>query len=106
MIDGKRIAVVLPAYNAEKTLRQTLKEIPTGIVDDIILVDDHSSDSTMAVAKQCNVKHLYLHEQNLGYGANPKTCYDAALALKADIVIMFHPDYQYTPKLLAPMPSC
>lgn len=103
MIDGKRIAVVLPAYNAERTLRQTLKEIPTGIVDDIILVDDHSSDSTVAVAKQCNVKHLYLHEQNLGYGANQKTCYDAALALKADIVIMLHPDYQYTPKLLAPM---
>ena len=103
MIDGKRIAVVLPAYNAAKTLRKTLEEIPTSLVDDIILVDDHSSDSTVAVAQQCHIEHLYLHERNLGYGANQKTCYKAALSRNADIVIMLHPDYQYTPKLLAPM---
>lgn len=103
MIDGKRVAVVLPAYNAEKTLRRTLDEIPVDLVDDIILVDDHSTDSTVDVALQCNIKHLYLHDQNLGYGANQKTCYDAALSLHADIVVMLHPDYQYTPKLLAPM---
>lgn len=103
MINGKRIAVVLPAYNAEKTLKNTLEEIPTDIVDDIILVDDHSTDATVEVAKKHNIKHLFLHEKNLGYGANQKTCYEAALALNADIIIMLHPDYQYTPKLLAPM---
>lgn len=103
MINGKRVAVVLPAYNAEKTLRRTLDEIPVDIVDDIIVVDDHSTDSTVDVAQQCNIKHLYLHAQNLGYGANQKTCYDAALTLDADIIVMLHPDYQYTPKLLAPM---
>lgn len=105
MINGKRIAVVLPAYNAEKTLKNTLEEIPTDIVDDIILVDDHSTDATVEVAKKHNIKHLFLHEKNLGYGANQKTCYEAALALNADIIIMLHPDYQYTPKLLAPMAS-
>jgi glycosyltransferase involved in cell wall biosynthesis len=104
MLDGKKITVVLPAYNAEKTLRQTVAEIAMDIVDDIILTDDASSDNTVAVAKQlglCTIRH----DRNQGYGGNQKTCYAAALARGADIVVMLHPDYQYTPKLVPAMAS-
>jgi glycosyltransferase involved in cell wall biosynthesis len=100
MIKDKKIIVVLPAYNAEKTLLATLNEIPFDIVDDIILVDDCSSDKTIEIAKSFGLKHVYKHDSNLGYGANQKTCYKKAIELKADIVIMLHPDYQYTPKLI------
>ena len=100
MINNKKIIVVLPAYNAEKTLINTLNEIPFDIVDDIILVDDCSSDETIEVAKSYGLKYIFKHASNLGYGANQKTCYQKALELNADIVIMLHPDYQYTPKLI------
>jgi glycosyltransferase involved in cell wall biosynthesis len=100
MIKNKKIIVVLPAYNAEKTLLATLNEIPFDIVDDIILVDDCSSDKTIEIAKSFGLKHVYKHDSNLGYGANQKTCYNKAIELNADIVIMLHPDYQYTPKLI------
>jgi glycosyltransferase involved in cell wall biosynthesis len=92
--------VVLPAYNASLTLVKTYKEIPFDIVDEVILVDDASSDNTAAVAKELGITHIFRHEKNLGYGGNQKTCYNEALALEADIVVMLHPDYQYTPKLL------
>jgi glycosyltransferase involved in cell wall biosynthesis len=105
MILGKKVVVVLPAYNAEKTLRSTFEEIPRDIVDDIILVDDASRDHTVAVAQAIGIKHVVRHEKNLGYGGNQKTCYRKALELGADIVIMLHPDYQYTPKLIAAMAS-
>ncbi len=100
MIKNKKIIVVLPAYNAEKTLLATLNEIPYDIVDDIILVDDCSSDKTIDIAKSFGLKHVYKHDSNLGYGANQKTCYKKAIELNADIVIMLHPDYQYTPRLI------
>jgi glycosyltransferase involved in cell wall biosynthesis len=103
MIDKKKIVVVLPAYNAEKTLERTYAEIPFDIVDEVILVDDRSSDNTVAQAKALGIKHLVVHEQNRGYGGNQKSCYDKALSLDADIVIMLHPDYQYTPKLIHSM---
>jgi glycosyltransferase involved in cell wall biosynthesis len=103
MLNGKKIVVVLPAYNAALTLEQTYKEIDFGIVDDVVLVDDHSRDDTVAVGKQLGIQHIIRHEQNLGYGGNQKTCYDKALSLGADVVIMLHPDYQYTPKLIPPM---
>ena len=102
MVRNKKITVVLPAYNAEKTLRDTYREIPFDIVDDVILVDDASSDHTAAVAKELGV-HLIEHKRNLGYGGNQKTCYTAALGRGADIVVMLHPDYQYTPKLISSM---
>jgi len=92
--------IVLPAYNAAKTLEQTYREIPFDIVDDVILVDDASRDHTIEVAKILGIKHIIRHEQNKGYGGNQKTCYAKALELKADVVIMLHPDYQYTPKLI------
>lgn len=104
MIHGKRICVVLPAYNAEKTLRQTVDEIPREYIDDIILVDDASSDNTAELARSLGI-HTVVHAQNLGYGGNQKTCYRQALERGADIVIMLHPDYQYTPKLLVAMGS-
>jgi len=104
MLYGKKVVVVLPAYNAEKTLRQTVAEIPMDIVDDIILTDDASRDSTVAVAKELGL-HTIRHDRNRGYGGNQKTCYTAALARGADIVVMLHPDYQYTPKLVAAMAS-
>ncbi len=104
MIAGKRIAVVLPAYNAAKTLPQTYAEIPHDIVDDIILTDDASRDNTVEVARGLGI-HTIRHERNRGYGGNQKTCYDAALARGADIVVMLHPDYQYTPKLVTAMAS-
>jgi len=100
MILNKRIAVVLPAYNAEKTLEKTYLEIPFDIVDDVILVDDSSTDNTIEVGKKIGIKHIIRHEKNKGYGGNQKTCYNKALELKADIVVMLHPDYQYTPKLI------
>lgn len=104
MIDNKNIAVVLPAYNAELTLLPTFNEIPKEIVDDIILVDDFSTDETASMARELGIYTL-THETNLGYGANQKTCYKTALDRGADIVVMLHPDYQYTPKLVTSMAS-
>ncbi len=103
MIGQKKIAVVLPAYNAAKTLEKTYKEIPTDIVDEVILVDDRSSDNTVALAQSIGIKHIVVHDKNKGYGGNQKSCYNKALELNCDIVIMVHPDYQYTPKLIEPM---
>ena len=103
MINGKKIVVVLPAYNAEKTLKQTYDEIPFEIVDDVVLVDDASRDDTVGEAKKLGIKNVIKHEKNKGYGGNQKTCYNTALRLGADIVIMLHPDYQYTPKLIHSM---
>jgi glycosyltransferase involved in cell wall biosynthesis len=100
MINGKKIIVVMPAYNAEKTLEQTYAEIPFDIVDEVILTDDCSKDQTIAKAKELGIKEVLIHEKNKGYGGNQKTCYNRALELGADIVIMLHPDYQYTPKLI------
>jgi len=105
MILGKKLVVVLPAYNAEKTLAQTYAEIPFDIVDEVVLVDDASRDETVELAKRLGIRHVIRHERNKGYGGNQKTCYDTALALGADIVVMLHPDYQYTPKLLTAMTS-
>ncbi len=102
MLDGRRICVVLPAYNAERTLRQTVAEIDRAVVDDIVLVDDASSDGTVAVAAELGLHHV-VHGQNRGYGGNQKTCYREALARAADIVIMLHPDYQYSPRLIPAM---
>jgi glycosyltransferase involved in cell wall biosynthesis len=104
MLNGKKIVVVMPAYNAEMTLEKTYKEIPFEIVDDVILVDDASRDRTTEVARGMGIRTV-IHETNLGYGANQKTCYRTALELGADIVIMVHPDYQYTPKLIPAMAS-
>lgn len=104
MIDGKKIIVVLPAYNAEKTLEQTYSEIPKDIVDDIILVDDASKDKTTEIAEKLGIYKI-VHSENLGYGANQKTCYREALRKDADIIIMLHPDYQYPPKLIYAMAS-
>jgi len=100
MINGKKIIAVLPAYNAALTLKKTYDEIPFDIVDDVVLVDDCSKDNTVEVAKSIGIKNVIRHEKNTGYGGNQKTCYDTALKLGADIVIMLHPDYQYTPKLI------
>jgi glycosyltransferase involved in cell wall biosynthesis len=104
MIAGKRIAVVLPAYNAARTLRQTYAEIPHDIVDDIILTDDASRDNTAEIARELGI-HTIRHDRNRGYGGNQKTCYTAALARGADIVVMLHPDYQYTPRLVTAIAS-
>ena len=100
MINNKKIVVVLPAYNAEKTLEKTYSEIPFEIVDEVILTDDCSKDLTVAKAAELGIKEIHIHEFNKGYGGNQKTCYNRALELGADIVIMLHPDYQYTPKLI------
>lgn len=105
MLKGKKIVVVLPAYNAERTLKKTYDEIPMDIVDEVVLVDDCSKDNTVEVAKQIGIKHVIRHEKNTGYGGNQKTCYDKALSLGGDIVIMLHPDYQYTPLLIPAMAS-
>jgi len=102
MIHKKKVVVVMPAYNAEKTLKATYAEVPKDIVDEVILVDDASRDETAKVARKLGIRTL-LHPANRGYGGNQKTCYEAALKAKADIVIMLHPDYQYTPKLLGAM---
>ncbi len=103
MLLGKKIIVVLPAYNAEKTIAQTIAEIPLDMVDEYVVVDDASTDNTIQVASNLNVKNLIKHDKNRGYGGNQKTCYDTALALNGDIIIMLHPDYQYTPKLIPSM---
>jgi len=103
MIDGKRVVVVLPAYNAGLTLEKTYHELPFDIVDDVVLVDDASTDATSEVAKRLGIKHVIKHEENKGYGGNQKTCYRHALSIGADMVIMLHPDYQYTPKLIPSM---
>ena len=95
--------MVLPAYNAEKTLETTYKEIPFNIVDEVILTDDKSDDKTVEEAKELGIKHIIQHKKNRGYGANQKSCYNKALELDADIIVMLHPDYQYTPKLIEPI---
>ena len=105
MINGKKVIVVMPAYNAEKTLEQTYREIPMDIVDDIILVNDASKDNTVQEAERLGIRHIITHPQNRGYGGNQKSCYNKALELGADIVVMLHPDYQYTPKLILAMSS-
>ena len=102
MINGRRVIVVLPAYNAAKTLERTLREVPPGVVDEFLLVDDASQDDTVAEARRLGIPCL-IHPKNRGYGGNQKSCYDEALRLGADIVIMLHPDYQYTPRLIGAM---
>ncbi len=104
MIHGKRVTVVMPAYNAEATLRATYREVDFTFVDDVILVDDASSDHTVRIARELGLETI-VHPENQGYGANQKTCYRAALERGADVVIMLHPDYQYTPRLLVAMAS-
>ncbi len=104
MINGKRVTVVMPAYNAEKTLKKTYDEVPHDIVDDILLTDDASADQTAEVSRELNIK-TFVHPTNKGYGGNQKTCYQEALRIGSDIVIMLHPDYQYTPKLITAMAS-
>lgn len=102
MINGKRVIVVLPAYNAGKTLERTIAEIPSDVVDDLLLVDDASGDDTVEVAKRLGIPYV-VHSINRGYGGNQKTCYTEALKRGADIVIMLHPDYQYSPRLIGAM---
>jgi glycosyltransferase involved in cell wall biosynthesis len=103
MINQEKITVILPAYNAAKTLEKTYSEIPFDIVDEVILVDDNSTDDTVEVAKKLGIQHVIVHDTNKGYGGNQKSCYNKALELNSDIVIMLHPDYQYTPKLIHSM---
>ncbi len=103
MINNKKVIVVLPAYNAALTLEKTYKEIPFEIVDEVVLVDDVSKDDTVEVATRIGIKHIIKHQKNRGYGGNQKSCYDKALSLGGDIVIMLHPDYQYTPLLIQSM---
>lgn len=103
MIENKIITVVLPAYNAAKTLEMTYREIPFDIVDNVILVDDLSRDNTVEIAKELGIKYVIQHDRNKGYGGNQKTCYNKALEINSDIVVMLHPDYQYTPKLIHSM---
>jgi glycosyltransferase involved in cell wall biosynthesis len=102
MINGRKVAVVMPAYNAAATLRRTCAELPLDVVDDVILTDDASSDETLELAAELGL-HTLSHDRNRGYGGNQKTCYRAALARGADIVVMLHPDYQYTPRLVTAM---
>ena len=103
MIHGKKISIVLPAYNAEKTLEKTYNEIPFDIVDQVILVDDFSNDQTIKAAERLGIRQMVCHETNLGYGGNQKSCYNKALELDSDIIVMLHPDYQYTPRLIHSM---
>lgn len=103
MINGKKLVIVLPAYNAALTLKRTYQEIPFDMVDDVILVDDNSSDKTVEVARELGISHIISHDVNRGYGGNQKSCYNKALEIGGDIVIMLHPDYQYTPKLIPSM---
>lgn len=103
MLLGQKLVVILPAYNAEKTLARTYSEIPFDIVDEVVLVDDHSTDRTAEVGRELGIRHVLVHPQNRGYGGNQKTCYNKALELGADLVIMLHPDYQYTPRLIESM---
>jgi glycosyltransferase involved in cell wall biosynthesis len=102
MLDGKRIIVVLPAYNAAQTLETTVSELDRDVVDDILLVDDYSADETVRLARQLDIRS-FLHDRNYGYGRNQKTCYTEALKLETDVVVMLHPDYQYSPKLVPAM---
>ena len=102
MLYGKRIVVVLPAYNAARTLEKTYKEIPHDVVDEVLLIDDNSKDETVQIAQLLGLP-VFVHEQNFGYGRNQKTCYAEALRTNADIVVMLHPDYQYDPRLVLPM---
>src|SRR5271169_3370809 len=104
MIESKKLVVVMPAFNAEKTLRQTYEELPHGVVDETVLVDDASGDSTAGIAENLGINTI-IHQDNRGYGGNQKTCYRAALNLGADIVVMVHPDYQYSPRLVTAMAS-
>ncbi len=103
MIEGRKVIVVLPAYNAALTLERTYRDIPRDVVDDVILVDDGSRDDTVAVARSLGIRHVHVHDVNRGYGANQKTCYQVALSQGADIVVMLHPDYQYEPRLITAM---
>ena len=103
MIKGKKVVVVMPAYNAVQTLEKTYNEIPFDIVDQVILVDDFGTDKTTELAKSLGVHHVIRHQKNMGYGGNQKTCYNKALEIGADIIVMLHPDYQYTPKLIESM---
>lgn len=103
MINTKKVIIVLPAYNASETLQKTYNEIPFDIVDEVVLVDDCSTDETLKVAKKLGIQHIIQHDKNKGYGANQKSCYQKALSLGGDIVVMLHPDYQYTPKLIHSM---
>lgn len=103
MLNGKKIIAVLPAYNAEKTLVKTIKDIPFGLVDEILLTDDHSTDRTVEIANQIPILTTLVHTRNMGYGANQKTCYDEALKRGGDVVVMLHPDYQYDPRLVLAM---
>lgn len=105
MLNNKKVVVVMPAYNAAQTLEKTYREIPFEIVDDVIVVDDAGKDNTADVARNLGIKHVIRHEKNKGYGGNQKTCYNKAKEIGADIVIMLHPDYQYTPKLIMAMTS-
>lgn len=105
MLNNKSVCIVLPAYNASETLEMTYREIPFDIVDIVVLVDDASKDDTSEVAKKLGITHIIRHENNRGYGGNQKSCYQKALSLNADIVVMLHPDYQYTPKLIHAMVS-
>ena len=102
MLEEKRVVVVLPAYRAHKTLAKTVAEVPRKIVDEVILVDDASDDETTTIARELGIR-TFVHDQNLGYGANQKTCYREALNAGADVVVMLHPDYQYDPRLVTPM---
>ncbi len=103
MIKGQKVVVIMPAYNAAQTLEQTWNEIPFDVVDEVILTDDRSRDNTAEVARKLGIHHVIVHEVNKGYGGNQKTCYNKALEIGADIIIMVHPDYQYTPKLIHSM---
>ncbi|HVP58557.1 MAG TPA: glycosyltransferase family 2 protein [bacterium] len=102
MLEGRKVIVVMPAYNSQETIEKTYNDIPRGIVDEILLTDDHSTDQTVEVARRLGLQ-VFVHEKNLGYGANQKTCYREALRRRADIIIMLHPDYQYPPKLITAM---
>ncbi len=105
MYRGKKVIVVLPAYNAALTMGKTISEIPMDVVDELVLVDDNSSDNSIEVAQNLGIKHIIQHTVNRGYGGNQKSCYDKALELNGDIIVMLHPDYQYTPKLILAMVS-
>ncbi|GDX48998.1 MAG: glycosyltransferase family 2 protein [Bacteroidota bacterium] len=105
MINNKKVVVVLPAYNAAATLERTYREIDFNIVDEVVLVDDASKDDTVEQGRKLGIRHIIVHQKNKGYGGNQKSCYNKALELQADIVIMLHPDYQYTPLLIPAMAS-
>jgi len=103
MVGNKKVVVIMPAYNAERTLEKTFRRVPRPLVDEVILTDDASSDQTAALARQLGIECVLEHTRNRGYGGNQKTCFDAALARGADIVVMLHPDYQYAPELIPAM---